>query len=80
MKKLTLKGMILAAIFAALTGILTQIQFQVPLSPVPITWRCFRYTWRGAAGPRYARCRWRCTCCWARWACRVFQFTGGLHK
>lgn len=33
----------------------------------------------GAGGKCWAPCRWRSTCCWARWACPVFAgFQGGL--
>lgn len=53
MKKLTLKGMILAALFAALTGILTQVQ--IPLPYVPINLALFAVYLAGALlGPKYA--------------------------
>ncbi len=52
MKKLTLKGMILAAVFAALTGILTQVQ--IPLPYIPINLALFSVYLAGALlGPKY---------------------------
>ncbi len=82
MKKLTLKGMILAAMFAALTGILTQIQFQVPLSPVPINLALFSVYLAGALlGPRYGTLSMVVYVLLGAVGLPVFSnFTGGLHK
>jgi biotin transporter BioY len=39
--------------FRRADGILTQIQFQVPLSRCPSTWRCFGIHAGALLGPRY---------------------------
>ncbi len=80
MKKLTLKGMILAAVFAALTGILTQVQ--IPLEPVPINLALFSVYLAGALlGPKYGLLSMLVYVLLGAVGVPVFSgFSGGLHK
>ncbi len=80
MKKLTLKGMILAAAFAALTGILTQVQ--IPLEPVPINLALFSVYLAGALlGPKYGLISMLVYVLLGAVGVPVFSgFSGGLHK
>jgi len=80
MKKMTLKGMILAAVFAALTGILTQVQ--IPLDPVPINLALFAVYLAGALlGPKYGLISMLVYVLLGAVGVPVFSgFSGGLHK
>ena len=80
MKKLTLKGMILAAVFAALTGILTQVQ--IPLPYVPINLALFSVFLAGALlGPKYGTLAMVVYVLIGAVGVPVFSgFSGGLHK
>jgi biotin transport system substrate-specific component len=80
MKSLTLKGMILAAIFAALTGILTQIQ--IPVDMVPINLALFSVYLAGALlGPKYGTLSMVVYVLLGAVGLPVFSgFSGGLHK
>ncbi len=80
MKSLTLKGMILAAVFAALTGILTQIQ--IPVDLVPINLALFSVFLAGALlGPKYGALAMVVYVLLGAVGLPVFSgFSGGLHK
>jgi biotin transport system substrate-specific component len=80
MKKLTLKGMILAAVFAALTGILTQVQ--IPLPYIPINLALFAVFLAGALlGPKYGALAMVVYVLLGAVGVPVFSgFSGGLHK
>jgi len=80
MKKLTLRGMILAAVFAALTGILTQVQ--IPLEPVPVNLALFSVYLAGALlGPKYGALSMLVYVLLGAVGVPVFSgFSGGLHK
>lgn len=80
MKKLSLKGMILAAVFAALTGILTQVQ--IPLPYIPINLALFAVFLAGALlGPKYGALAMAVYVLLGAVGVPVFSgFSGGLHK
>lgn len=80
MKSLTLKGMILAAVFAALTGILTQIQ--IPVDMVPINLALFSVFLAGALlGHKYGALAMVVYVLLGAVGLPVFSgFSGGLHK
>lgn len=80
MKRIALKGMIMAAVFAALTGILTQVQ--IPLEPVPINMALFSVYMAGALmGPWYGALSMAAYVLLGAVGVPVFSgFSGGLHK
>jgi biotin transport system substrate-specific component len=80
MKRLTLKGMILAAFFAALTGIMTQLQ--IPLPYVPINLALFSVYLAGALlGPKYGTLSLAAYILMGAVGAPVFSgFSGGVQK